>query len=371
MSNMGINRWQMIQAGLLLLAVTASAVMLVSFFDRIPIEGTSLALDWKGLWQAMRGGIITYQNELGFRIPPWTALLVAPLGFLSMQASWGLMAFITIMVLLISVPRVRSKGLYLVSIFLLILSYPSLRHTADGNFEAIIISGALLTIYGYQKEKVLPFAIGILLIVSKPQESSFVIAALGIYALVSQKRRFWLYSALVVLAVSLPFLLVWGKDWITTMLAISERGSIMDMSLMAALNRTGFIPPPLVLVIWLLFTCANLYIVWVSRPRLSREKVGMLIGASLLIAPYAAGNSMVTVLAIGIIPLFQARRYSGLLLILLINTQFFLSRDFLFQWGAYYATTILLLSWGFLAWRVMSGQDEPLRKTLPAAASTR
>jgi DNA-binding transcriptional LysR family regulator len=79
----------------------------------------------------------------------------------------------------------------------------------------------------------------------------------------------------------------------------------------------------------------------------------MLIAASLLISPYAAGNSVLAVLAVGIIPLFQSRPRLEGLLIALIDLAFLPPRD----WQAYYATAILLLAWAVLAWRVVKGQD--------------
>ncbi len=77
----------------------------------------------------------------------------------------------------------------------------------------------------------------------------------------------------------------------------------------------------------------------------------MLIAASLLLAPYAAGDSVLTVLAIGIIPLFQARPRTGLILIAFVDLQYVLPRDFLFQYSAFYWTAMLITCLGIWAWR--------------------
>lgn len=374
MSNMGINRWQMIQAGLLLLAVTASAVVFVGFFQQIPIESGAMAIDWKKIWPAIEGGTVRYAAGIIMN-PPWSALLVSPLGLLSMRASWGLLAFITTLVLIISVPRTPRRGWYWLSILLLVMSFPALRHMIDGNFEVLIISGALLTVAGYRQRRAWILAAGLLLIASKPQSGTLMIVMIGLYALLdlrhAETRSFWLKTGGLVAAVAVPFLLWKGAEWLDAMLSIPERSSIMDVSLMSALNRSGWLGSAVIMVIWLAFVAANLVIGWATRASLSREKAGMFIAASLLIAPYASGNSILTVMAVAIIPLFIARPLLGLILIAMIDCLFFWNREMLFQYQAYFQTLTLLVMWLVLAWRVMSGQDEPLRKILPVAASTR
>jgi hypothetical protein len=77
----------------------------------------------------------------------------------------------------------------------------------------------------------------------------------------------------------------------------------------------------------------------------------MLIAGSLLIAPYAAGNNILTLLAIGVIPLFQEKPWTGLIFIALINLPFLFTSDMLYQ-QAYYWTVTVFLIWAVLSWRV-------------------
>jgi hypothetical protein len=333
------------------------SAMLIAFFNQIPIEGTTLAIDWNGLWHAIEDGIVRYNVGQGFRIAPWDAVLVLPLGFLSMRASWGLIGFITLTVLIMSVPPAPSKRLYWVSILLLVLSFPSLRHMADGNFEALVIAGVILIVYGYREQYPLALATGILLAVAKPQETILAILALAVYALPNIKQSFWLKTGVVLAAVILPFMFWKGADWLTVMFSIEQQGSIMDMSLRAALNRTEFIPSAIQWMTWIAFLAANGFVIWRSRPELSREKAGMLVAASLLISPYSAGNSILTVLAVGIIPLFHVRPRIGSLLIFLVSLPYLWTKDMLFYWQASYGTAVLLLAWGIFAWRVLTGHD--------------
>src|SRR5438105_4539503 len=84
--------------------VLAGAVV-VSFFERWPIENTSLALDWGSLYGGIQGGVVRY--DTGMFIAPWSVPAILPLGWLSFRASWGMIAFVTLAVLLVSVPYNR------------------------------------------------------------------------------------------------------------------------------------------------------------------------------------------------------------------------------------------------------------------------
>lgn len=174
-------------AGVMLLLI-AVAYLFMTFFEHLPIEGTTLAMDWRGLWMALQSGTLTYGT--GLRNPPWSILPLFPLGLLTFRASWGLLL------------------------------------------------------------------------------------------------------------------------------------------------------------------AATLYVVWADRPTIEREKAGMLIAASLLLSPYAAGNSLLTVLAVGIIPLLQSRPAAGAILVALADLPYLFlpAHDIQFRWSIYYWTAMLIVTWGiFLA----------------------
>lgn len=365
------NRWQLIQVTILTICVVICAVVFVQFFQNIPIESGGIAIDWKQIWPSIEGATVRYST--GLKFSPWSAFLVSPLGLMSLSASWGLMAFITILILIVSVPRIRQRRLYWLSILLLIMSFPSLRHMVDGNFEGIIIAGALLILYGYNKRQPVGLAAGLLLITSKPQSGSLLIVTLGLYALVEMRqaehRRFWVTTAAIVLVVITPFMIWKGGEWLNAMFGIAERGSIMDVSLLSTLNRVGFVPSPIILVIWFVFVMANITIAWRTRFTLNREKAGMLIAGSLLIAPYAAGNSLLTVLAVGVIPLFQSKPRIGLILILMIDCLIVWNRDMLFYYQASFQNLTLLTIWGVLAWRTWKAAQTETSAPAPKFAS--
>jgi hypothetical protein len=329
--------------GLLVLAAT---LPLLIFFERIPIEGTSLAIDWKQLWEGMRGGVPRY--DTGLRSPVWSILPILPLGLLSLRTSWGLMVLLTLVVTILSVPRTEDRRLWLASVLLLVVSYPSLRHLADGNLEGLVIAGVVAALAGYERKSPWIFTAGVFMASAKVQETWLFLLVLAVYTLRHWPRRKILITAGVMLAFILPSMLWKGGEWLDTIFASPYPGSIIDINLRAAVQRLG-LADGLGLALWGLVLVATLYFAFTPGPNISRFKAGLLVSASLLLAPYAAGNSFLAVLAIGIIPLFQRHRRLGLALILLADLPI-LASPALLWWQAYYWTFLLLLSWGAFLW---------------------
>lgn len=337
-----------IVAVLLLIA----AVLAMSFFERIPIEGTSLAIDWKGILPGLKGGQITYAPLSSLYIAPWDALLMAPLGFFSLGSSWGLLMLITTAILVVSVPSRAGKSIQWLTIFVLVTSWPAIRNTVDGNFEGLVVAGAALIVYGYRKQNPWWLGVGVLLATAKPQETWLLILVVSIFIVRGWAPRQWLRSGLVITVVALPTFLWLGGAWLGAIQSLfPPPGSLMDSSLSAALGRMG-------IGTW--FTVAagrgiligiSAYVLWVGTRALSREKAAMLICLSQLVAPYIAGNSYLTVVAIGIIPFLQSHWRLGLVLIILTDLPYLLSHDFLYYSGAYYTTGLLLLTWGIFCWQ--------------------
>jgi hypothetical protein len=348
-----------ITAGLLLIV----SAIVVSFFERFPIEGTSLAIDWKSLYGGIQGGRVSY--ETGLRAAPWVIPFIYPLGFLSLRASWGMLTLITLGILLISVPRTRKRWLYFGSIFLLIVSVPNLRHTADGNFEGLIIAGVLLLLGGLHKRNPVLVAFGVVLASTKPQETWLFLAAAAFEMLRTWTRlpdfprKIGTVAGIAALIV-LPCLLLFGGEWLREMVGIPERGSIMDASLAAASARAA-IPAPIGIAAWIGILAATAFVT-VRTPGLSREKAGMLIAASLILAPYAAGNSYLTILAIGVIPLFQARPLIGFGVAMLANVTLFLPDSLEFSYGATYMTFVFFITWAVLAFATSNFLYNPHKK---------
>ncbi len=343
-------RWLIIALGF-----TLSAFLFVLFFNQLPAENTVLALDWGGIWDALRRGI-HYDIVNGLRNPPWSVLPLLPLGWLPMKIAWGLLAFLTTLVLVVSVPRIPRRGRYWLSMLLLVGHFLAMRNMADGNLEGIVIAGVLLIVYGYHRQHPWLLAGGILLATAKPQESSLLLLALGVYVLLTFPRQTILRLVGGLLIVIVPMMLWRGQQWLAALFGTYQAGTIMDVGLMAALRRAALFPDALNWLLWLLVIGVTAGVVWLSQRTLSREKAGMLIAASLLIAPYAAGNNVLAVIAIGIIPLFQRRWLLGGALIMWANAAILINQPRFLGINAYWWTIYLLVVWGIFL--VEIGQRE-------------
>jgi hypothetical protein len=336
-----------------------SGLLFIIFFERLPLnQGAKFAIDIQGIHDGLARGIY-YAVDNGLRNPPWSVLPLLPLGLLPWRAAWGLLVYLTILVLIISVPRVENRVMYMLSVILLTGSFLSLRNAIDGNLEGLVVAGMLLVVYGYNKQQPLPLAAGILMATAKPQSSVMAMLVLGAYMLLGLPRATWLQTSALVLAVVVPMMVLRGERWVAALQNTYQRDTIMDASLRAALNRANLFSPATDWLLWGTVVVITIYVMWRSRTTLSREKTGMLCAASLLLAPYTAGNNLLVVFAIGVIPLFQKHPLWGGLLIVLMDAQIFVNNAQYTNINAYYSTALLLLSWGVLMGYIWQTEIRP------------
>jgi len=341
----------------LIIALVLSAAIAISvivFFARLPIAGSSLGIDWRAIWTGLTNGQIHYDG--GLRNPPWIALLLAPLGFLSFPISWGVINLLTLIVIFLSVPRPPARARrtvqrrFLLSAFFMLVSWPLLRQLADGNVEWLVIGGTLLIIASQSKQAAVLFALGLLLITAKAQEGWLLLIAAGAQVLTRWPTRRWLISVAIGAVVIVPTFIWLGAAWLHSDLNIPERGTLVDMSWQATANRIN-LPGTLAVIGWLAILVISFYVSyqsWRLRRPTSRSQAGALIAASLLLAPYSAGNSILAILSVGVIPLFQLKPRLGLALILLCDAPALMPSTFQYQYGADFATLTALIVWGIL-----------------------
>jgi hypothetical protein len=202
----------------------------------------------------------------------------------------------------------------------------------------------MFSLYGYNSEKPIPLGIGILLCSAKPQESALFLFVIGIGSFLRWPfRKVCAYLAIVVIVIA-PSMFIAGEEWLQAFKGIEQRGSIMDVSLVASLNRLN-IPSWAILISWLALLVATLRLAFIKGDSFSRIKAGFLISASLLLSPYAAGNSLLTVLTIGTLPLLMRHPLVGILLFATTDLQYFIPASIRFPWGATFVTLMLLLNW--------------------------
>ena len=322
----------------ILLAIVLCLTLWV--FDRIPIENSGLAVDWRGIWAGLRAGRPSYQT--GLRVPPWGVILLLPFGFLSMRASWGLVTLATLAALVACLPGEWSRPRKLLAGALLATSYSTLRLVADGNLEFLIIAGILLAGWALSKGSGWGLAVAVLLMTLKIQETWLFLAAIGIHVFRTWPRNRWLTAAgITILLASAP--LIWlGREWWTAFVGIQEKGSLMDASLWAGLARLG-VPAWAIALVWAAILGAIVLLALKGPSPKERIWAGLLVSTSLLLAPYAGGNSLLTGFAIGVVPLLAAWPVAGVFLFLLDDIKYILPGGFNYWWGGIHATTQLLL----------------------------
>lgn len=334
-----------------------AAILIILFFRNIPfdIDGATFGIDWQHIWLSIQNGHIHFDDWL--LIVPWTVVVVLPLGFLSVRDSWAILTLLTLCVLLLSLPRAqKKKWLFWLSAFLLITSYPNLRELVDGNFEGLVIAGVLIFLYGYTRQNALIAAIGALFMVTKPQDTWLLALAGGWFMWKNWPRTKLVTFGLLIVIVLIPCLLWLGPAWIAAVSQAANRVTV-DITLKALMAHVELSPVWLVGA-WLIIFSITTYVVLRSGPILSRPKACFVMCASLLLAPHAEGNSLVILLAIGIIPLMLVRPWRAAVLILLADIPFVISPVYTYQNATYYWFTVLMVAWAILGWYVYRSDVE-------------
>lgn len=299
------------RAVVLLLVALTLAVVFIFAFSAIPLENSALALDWSVFWQATHAFKLDYSSGLVFT-PPWGLVMLWPISWLPLTAGWGLLSLASLGVLVASASYSSLGRQRLLVALLLGLSYPAIRQIADGNIELLVIAGSLLLLCALPRQRPWLFAFGFLLCSAKIQESWLLLASAAWLAWRQWPRRyFWRMSAAVALPVVL--LLGWrGAAWLQAMQQFPFAGTPIDASLQAVAGRAGL--PSGALEMWVgVGLCALWVMRHASRNNLQPLSAGALLAAGLLLAPYAASNSVLTPLALAGSALLVARPVVGLL----------------------------------------------------------
>jgi uncharacterized membrane protein len=350
-------------------AILAVMLLLVWFFMRIPIAGTTLAMDWITIRPGVDHWDLSYGLDSLLRITPWSAVLLLPLGQLPLNAGWGIVAFLTLVVLTFCVPREEnSGGKWIAGVFAAAFSFLALRTMADGNVEFLTLAGLVLLEAGLLRKNPIVFALGILLTVSKVQETWILLIFLPLVAGREWNSRRWLITIATLALVIVPGILWRGREWLSSVFSIQDRGSIMDSSLLAAAQRMGGTADA-AFILWIILFLGSAAVGALYVRGYSREALGFLTAASLLLAPYAAGNNALIVYAVAVLPLLLALRWEGVLLAALFNLPYVLLPfpDLNYRYSASYWTLVLVLAWVLLALRLR----EIKKKRGPAVGAVR
>lgn len=334
-------------------AFSFGAALFVWFFTQLNTDGNSFGIDL--IFYAFRDWNNRYDIVNGLRNPPWSVLVLVPFGaMLPDTVSWGLLAYATLIGLIVSVPSNQAKWRVYLFIVLIVTAFPTLRVVIDAQLEILVIGGILATVYGLRQQNPYILAVGSLFATAKPQAISMLmpLVSIYIYMLLYWPRNTFLQAVGLVCAVVIPTMIWRGEDWIAAIRGTYQAGSLIDISLMAALNRLDMMPETLIYAILVGFFLLNLWIIWISDRTISREKAALLSAASMLLASYTAANSVLIILTVGILSLMQRRFIIGFVVFMIGNSFFYFNRPENAEWIAYFWTTYVIGMWLLLAWDI-------------------
>jgi hypothetical protein len=295
----------------------------------------------------------------------WSMLFFLPLGLFSFRSSWAILSALTLFVAVLSVPKMQHRVWYWLSVFLVITAYPSLRLIADGNFDVAVLAGGLLILAGYSAMQPFVLGVGLLMITVKIQACWLLLIVLGLFLLRWPIKKVMTLAVFLAIFV-IPGLMLYGQPWLNTLNDSPFNQSVMNSSLLVApiWHGIGTIP---VAITWFLVFGLSLYLGLASR-QLSREKVSMLMAASLLLAPYSAANSFFALAALSVIRLVQTRPRLGLPLLLLTDLLFLIPTEIKFEWSALFWTLMFGLVWAVNAWQIYVVEIRDRRLIVQASA---
>lgn len=354
-------------AGLLALA----AGVLVWGAERLPLlDRLVFGYDWHNYWVMFQGGWPDYAAVDVFN-PPWTLLLLLPLGALSFKAGWALLTLLNLIVLLVSVPPRAAGRPDLPAIAALLFAFWTLRHLADGNLAVFMVGGFLLLDAGWRRGSPWLLAAGLVLATAKPQESALALVALGIMLVRDWPPRRWALAGGLALAGMLPALALLGAGWLARLLpgaelapSVARLETNISLAALTAAGAPGWARPLAGAAV-----LAGSTGVIVRRWRdlaFTRPLAGLLIAAALLLSPYANGASLAVLLAVGVVPLLRERPALGWALLALAYLPYLtLVPNTASGWPEAWQMLYVAGLWAALGWHVAA---TPLRDARPAEA---
>lgn len=334
--------------------VVLVGVLFVLAFTLLPDNHPEQAIDWKLFHRSTTGFQIEYKGNRMYN-PPWSLALLWPVTFFPLDISRGLWTLITLAVFFICVPRSNNK-LWITSVALLFFSYPMLRLIMDGNLEALIVGGVFLSIYAVRNKSLVFLGISFLLLSAKVQETWLFLIAIVVLLWINWPCGEWIKSVAGAALIAAPFFVWKGPEWLDAARSFPFSQTMIDSSMRFVMARLGF-NGWITWIAWAAILVTTIWLTFRSKPNLELSQAALLVTAGLMLSTYAAGNSMVTPLSLGVIPFFQKRMRIGLLVIIL----YFFPYIFIFNvelrqtWEHVYWAAVLLVTWFMLAWEKLAG----------------
>ena len=274
------------------LGLAAGLVVLAYVFSRLLAPGYDLyGLFYpaiRDVWQ----GQFTYARWPLFTNPPWVLLMLLPLGLFSVEMAHGLLV---VSVLLALVWVMRDYRRFPGSYVLVVLSAPMFALVWLGQLEALSLLGAMLGYRAVTRRKAWQFALALLMLLAKPQETWVII----LYLLIGSARRWswraWLQIMGTVAVIAVVSSIGLGFGWIPRIFnGPSYASGWQNFSLW---QWGQFIPVPIVIGIWIIIAGVAAYAL--LRAGISRSGLGLAAVASNLLSPYLTAPHLLMTLSFG------------------------------------------------------------------------
>ncbi len=273
-----------------LAALVAVSMSLV--FSRILAPGWDVnRVFYPAVSAVWRGQSAYVQVEL-FTNPPWVLLpllLFAPFPPALMHGA--LVAATLLAMFWVMRDYRRSK----VSYPLAVISMPFLAMLWVGQIEAFTLVGALLAYRAAKQRSEWGLALGLLLMLIKPQETWVMVLLIGVGVVQQWRLRLAMKSGLLVISVALVTSLLFGFDWLGRILSgPSYANGWQNFSLW---QLSGYAPQMFVIGLWIAIALATL----ASLRRAGLSRMGLAVAAvgSNLLSPYLTGPHLLMSLCFG------------------------------------------------------------------------
>jgi hypothetical protein len=322
----------------------ASLILAASMFiilgSQLNIGDSRLAYDWKILWHTIEDGHIIWGE--GMFSPPWTMFFLLPLGFVPLEVGWGLMMFLLLVVLIVSVPSCTPRWRQWLGVVLLVTCYLVMRGFADSNLEAVALGSVLLMLTAYERRWPVLFGWAVLMATIKPQITYLLLLVAVLYLFQTSPRAYFLKVCAVILVILVPAFIWQGRPWLDSLTGGSFDYGISIKVIWSAL------PAGVILALQGGIAGASLLVAYVGDRHLSHPKAALLIAASLLAAPFSNTHSIILVLALGVVPLMLSRPWLGGPLFLLYEIPYLGLTNLPLDFDTTYWNVVLIITWAVL-----------------------
>lgn len=329
------------------------AVGALWFIGNLSVD-EKFAVDWRMFWRATHNFHIDYTRGLVFN-PPWTLALLWPFTVFPLPTSLALFSLFTLACLGVFLKRDNDIRRWGLTLLLVSISYPVLRELVDGNLDVFVVAGLLLFLWADKKQSSWGLAGAVVLLSIKFQESWMLVLAIGFYVIRDwPKPKIW-KAVLLTFAYIAPFLIANWRPWLDSIMRFPAE-SAFNSSLVGTLARIGA-PTTLTIVLWLLIFIGTLW--GIGWKKIGRQESGLLVTASMLLAPYS-GNSVLVPFIVGTDQALQRGSAWGALLLVLYNIPYlFIGQvELRINWEYTYWCVVLFLTWISLI--LMSRKNRPL-----------